>query len=439
MGRRPPNRTGSRPLTRRSALGLLVGGGLLSIGASGAFDTVQANRPFSLPVGSDNEGLLGIERHEPAVAAGQTATLIELTNRFGSTLETVDITVLSAGSLPLTTADLSYPDTLTPGESGVVEAVIDCGPPGVETVTLDIEATSSSHTVRASRTIRVRCLDSTAAVCDPHHLSPLQQYGCVRSTGFTLDSETEPCDTLVKGDGNVDITMRNAAEIGGWLHIQTGGETEMKIQNDSVVDGPLWVETDDEIDAVLNNDVEIDGPVRLETDDEIDLDIGNNVVVDGPVQATSDDEIDMRVRDAARVEGICLSTDDEIDLHLRNDCVVDGAISLESDDEIEIDLVNQATVEGPLDIETTDTVDVRLNGSTVDGDLTIFSADDVDLELQNQSTLGGNVLIETDGSISVGLQGSTIQGDLTLRSGDGSSITETGQSSIGGTVNETSQ
>jgi len=53
-------RGGSGGLSRRAALALIGGGGLLGISSTGAFDQVQGQRPFDLSVNDDN-ALLGVD------------------------------------------------------------------------------------------------------------------------------------------------------------------------------------------------------------------------------------------------------------------------------------------------------------------------------------------------------------------------------------------
>src|SRR6056297_2515486 len=78
-----PTSPGGGGLSRRAALALIGGGGLLGISASGAFDQVGANRPFDLAVDDDN-ALLGIDVLGPITVteSGESVDVLELENRF---------------------------------------------------------------------------------------------------------------------------------------------------------------------------------------------------------------------------------------------------------------------------------------------------------------------------------------------------------------------
>jgi hypothetical protein len=66
--------------TRRGAIALMVGEGVLWASDTGAFSSVETNRPATIGSGSDETALLGIERIDSQAVVEEPHT-ITLTNR----------------------------------------------------------------------------------------------------------------------------------------------------------------------------------------------------------------------------------------------------------------------------------------------------------------------------------------------------------------------
>ncbi|MGM0605467.1 MAG: hypothetical protein ACQETB_07315 [Halobacteriota archaeon] len=148
----------SGSLSRRSALALLGGGGLLAMSGSGAFDAVSADRAFTVDVSDDDEARLGIEIDAPTVTDGDSITVLRLTNGFGEAWDSITVSVLSSGTLDVTVEEiLTANETVSPGDSIDVDATVSCDTAGTVPVQLEITASGPTESVTAVRTVEVTC------------------------------------------------------------------------------------------------------------------------------------------------------------------------------------------------------------------------------------------------------------------------------------------
>lgn len=129
--------------TRRRVIGLLTAGGLGVAGlqATGAFDSLTAQRQFDVATTEDGDAFLGVSGGQASGFDGDTITLLELTNRFDQPLTSISATVVSSGN-PIDAQTLQPPNELAQGESAPVQATLDCSTDG--TVELQIIAASAT-------------------------------------------------------------------------------------------------------------------------------------------------------------------------------------------------------------------------------------------------------------------------------------------------------
>ena len=91
----PKSRGGSGKLSRRSALALVAGGGILSLTGSGAFSEVDTNRSFGVTTAKDDEALLQLTGLELPYEEGAE---IEITDKSGGSINSVSIRIIGGSN-----------------------------------------------------------------------------------------------------------------------------------------------------------------------------------------------------------------------------------------------------------------------------------------------------------------------------------------------------
>lgn len=156
--RRRKRRRSGGLLSRRSLL-LLIGGGLGMGGIYGstAFTSSELTRSLGADVSDDRNSLLGIETQDPIDAAGEEVTVMNVTNRFDTPLDSISVAVENAGSLAVDPGEFITPDTLASGESGTVRTTVSCSSSVTETANLLVQATGTERSVEAERSVTIDC------------------------------------------------------------------------------------------------------------------------------------------------------------------------------------------------------------------------------------------------------------------------------------------
>jgi len=155
-------------MTRRWLYGGLVVLALSLLVSTGSFSAVSADRGVDVTVADDDDAFLGITLESPVLDNGRHdgTELAAIQNRFGTPLTEIEVTITgddtqSPKLLPQGTPDVDVPDTLGPGDNGVIEADIQCSNAGGSGPTEDwqihVSASSDSATVELTRTVTVEC------------------------------------------------------------------------------------------------------------------------------------------------------------------------------------------------------------------------------------------------------------------------------------------
>lgn len=179
-------RGGSGGLSRRTALALIGGGGLLGISSTGAFDQVRGQRPFDLSVNDDN-ALLGITVLSPIEISNSPATvdILELQNRFPDA-DLTEISV-SSDSAVLSVEDLANV-SLQPGESQTVRGDVSMSESGSETISLTVAADTGTERIEATRSITINAdIPSVTDCVGPRHVITSQVNGDVDDDQGTVE------------------------------------------------------------------------------------------------------------------------------------------------------------------------------------------------------------------------------------------------------------
>jgi uncharacterized membrane protein len=155
-------------MARRWLYGVLVVLAISLVVSSGSFSAVSADRGVAITVADDDSAFLGFTSEVPVLDNGRhdETPLATLQNRFGGPLTDVEVTISgddkpSPTLLPQSTPDVDVPDTIEPGDSGTIEADIQCsnveGDGSTEDWQLHISASSDTATVDLTRPVTVEC------------------------------------------------------------------------------------------------------------------------------------------------------------------------------------------------------------------------------------------------------------------------------------------
>lgn len=148
MGRsRQRGSGGGRTLSRRSALALIAGGGLLSIGGVGAYNVVEGGRPFDIGVTAPDDAVLSFNILDDIEANhGETVDLIELTNHYDIELSVENVDIIDGSEISVTINPSHQPTLSGGGGTGSLEGIVRCSgasQPVTETVQLSVTAQDS--------------------------------------------------------------------------------------------------------------------------------------------------------------------------------------------------------------------------------------------------------------------------------------------------------
>ena len=141
-------RGGDGSFSRRAALLMIGGGGLMAVSGTGSFSQVDADRGFSAETASDESALLGIKTFDVNFYnTNNDEKILELKNRTGST---VNITFTEPGFL-----EIEQVGDLRSGVWRDVEAKATKERSGSGPVKITITAESDTTSITATRTIEV--------------------------------------------------------------------------------------------------------------------------------------------------------------------------------------------------------------------------------------------------------------------------------------------
>jgi len=145
----PTSRGGGGKLSRRTALLMIGGGGLMAVSGTGSFTQLEADRGFSAGTATDKNALLGIKTFGVTFEnKGKKEKILELTNQTSSTL---DISISSSHDF----LDIVQIDDLDKNKSGDVMAKATEERSNTSPIEVTITAESESVSVTATRELAV--------------------------------------------------------------------------------------------------------------------------------------------------------------------------------------------------------------------------------------------------------------------------------------------
>jgi len=240
----PKSRGGGGKLSRRAAIALISGGGLLGLSGTGAFSQVDSNRVFDVATASDENALLGIKTTGVEFTQiGQTKTILQLKNQTDSTITLDPKDGVEKNTIHNFLSIIKYPreikpadDSDNPEEDWVdVKANIIKKRNNQNPVELTINAVSEETTISAVRTLTVRTdvsqsLPSGCPIGPNVTVSVADAQGTVTNPG-SLQGDVDG-DVLISNGNDFDITSASTINISGKIAGSSTGN--IKIQNDNV-------------------------------------------------------------------------------------------------------------------------------------------------------------------------------------------------------------
>lgn len=320
----PESRGGGGGLSRRAAIALISGGGLLAVSGSGAFDSVEGDRGFDVGTSDNpNEAVLGVtelrDRFAQLLTSTSSEPLLKLINNQSQALVDIEITPYKDDGFGNKTEYQGLTiDSINeiPGASDNNEVLItaEITEPGIEDITLEIFASSTTESesgvsVETSKEIVVAGYETQSCPATPVSTAVAEQY---ESSGG-LEISNERVLGSIQTSGAVDI---NAQRSGATTLIDgavTAGAGQSKISanaNDSAIyiSGDVNVSADGDLrvegkDIVIGGDVTVEGALDIHANgrgsyievcgeadpDTVSVSKNATVIIDGEEQSAEDD------------------------------------------------------------------------------------------------------------------------------------------------------
>ena len=432
-------------ITRRRILGVLTVGGVGAAGlqATGAFDVINAQRNLDIATTDDGEAFLAVKTEDVSGFDGDTITLLELTNQFEQPLTSISATVISSGN-PIDPQTLQTPAGLAQGESGSVQATLDCNTDG--TVEVQIVATSANQRVQLRRPIQVTC--KSFNVCAPRNLPS----GCVINNIPKGKNKQTDCSVKIDTPNQINNTIAGNTEIGGAAEFLSESQVTLILRGNATVQEYLKIDTPSQIDFSMNGDSVVQNGLKLKTQSQLDLDmytrVNNGVcvdnagevtfsprggTVDGAISITSTDQVTMKKFQNAETGQITIDASGKVDFGDTKNTDISGDVDITAAGEVTFNKFNDIST-GSITIDASGQVKFNEAQNTViSGEIDIDAPDQVKLDtLTNVSAEA--IDIDADGQVDIITERSTITGDITVPSAGGQITLDLADSKITGGI-----
>ncbi len=420
----PKSRGDGGKLSRRAALALIAGGGILGLTGTGAFDTVNANRGFDVSTADDDSALLGFEKKQTSGVDGSTIELIELTNQVGQDLDSVSVEIIGSSG-PI--ASLTAPDSLATDSSDQITADLSCG--GRPTVDIRITASGSDQEVELIRSVEVNCI----TICGERTIPA----GCVNNAVPKSGKDT-PCSVRINKQNQYSKIVSNVT-IGGALDVSnSGNQVDITLTDGTVISDYLKVDTSDQIDFDLDASAEIQNGAKFMTDSQIkphiNGDIGGGICIEsggvnnfssdngniaGIVSIDSTSQVKLDTLTGLSTEGIKVASQGQVKIKKLKRSTIGGKITIDSPGgQVKIQDLNETTVDGGIDISSDSQVKIsKLNSAVING-ITITSQGQVKIQELVASTVRGDINVDSpNGQVKIkDIEQTTIDGDVDISS-----------------------
>lgn len=236
------SRSGDGSFSRRAALIMIGGGGLMAIGGTGAFDNVTANRGFDVSATSDENALLGIKTLNPSFKEkDKSKEILKLANKTELPFTDIDVEITSDHSfLDIEATDEIEPiEPIAPGDDWPAVKAHAWTDKYIEgPVELTITAESKETTITATRSVGATTnLGPSSPEACPISPSPAisvtvdeNAQGTVKNVSSV--SKDVDGDVLISNGNDFDINAGSRINISGKIGGSSTGN--IKLQNDKV-------------------------------------------------------------------------------------------------------------------------------------------------------------------------------------------------------------
>jgi hypothetical protein len=314
----PGRRGDSGKLTRRAALALLAGGGLASLGLSGAFSSVSGPRGFDIGTTDDSRALLRLEsttsgdpprtplNRQVVTISGSDGEVVDMVHVANFLGEDVVFSALrfepQSGGSPLSVDIQDPPSSLSDQTDTTLSAKLGCSRPVEgEPTDLVVVAEGPTTTVELTRTVAVTC---TRPLCDVTTDLIAGRSGD--------DSPAGSVDVLRTSDNRLEIdVVLSRADSGGK---SSGGDDDDDDDDDDEERGDDEERDDDDEDEDEEND---DGDEDEENDDDDEEDDEENDDDDEDEDEERDDDDEDEENDDDDEDGV--TTLEEVHVDVRTD------------------------------------------------------------------------------------------------------------------------
>ena len=367
---------------------MIIGGGTVAIGGSGAFTRASAPREFSVTTATDENALLGVRTVDVTFTQiGQTRPILELNNQTGSTIKLDNKNGITKDTIHNFLVSIQYPSEIEPDDGWIeVTAGIRKKRKNQNPVEVTVNAQSDSTSISVIQALEIATdlsiegcpvtpstdisvgNDAMGDEISSHDLEINQDVdGIVKTEPSSNAKITIKEGATVAGDVIADgeITIENNCKIDGNIMIWNGskGSNQVTIGESAVVAGNVIA--DGKIDIGKRSKISGYIQIREETKGSSQITIGEDTIIGGSLTANGKIQIEKRSK-------------------------IGGSMSIweGSNGSHQITVADNGTICGS--ITANGTVDIKKN-SRIDGDVTTRAGSNAKIVVEENGIINGGV------------------------------------------------
>lgn len=315
----PESRGGGGGLSRRAAIALITGGGLLGISGTGAFGQVDGDRAFSVSTADNANALLKIDGLKDGEAYEEPHE-VTITNRFNDEFDDNTISV-SSGNLKVKSSQSSSPKNeinpspLAPKEDDSFFIVATSEQSGQKQGEISVVYSGSDKEVELKRDISIDAETDGSDDCSgPRRKVESKEERVDNSRTVELREKVEVTE-YVNSDGCIilfeEAVIKGPADAGG--KVRLGQKSDIK--SNVIADGNIVLKEDAQIENTDKNDLAADGAK---------IELGEDTDIKGDVKATDD----VILKEGSRVHNSIIAGGS---VTVKEDAEVTGSVEAEGD------------------------------------------------------------------------------------------------------------
>lgn len=353
-------------MTRRSALALIGGGGIMLAAGTGAYSAVSGDRGFDIGVDEDR-ALVGIETFTQSGEDGERIDLLTLENNFNHdfTVDRVSITNRPPASVEIEESSLEYPGQLrVTDDPQAISGVLDCQGAATADVEVTVELSSEQAGFSATRTASIQCEVPTF---DPRDCQDIVGAPCDEETSgsTTIDDDKASGSVCVDGDGRtITVDTENNLSMDGFLLVENATDLTFDTGNQFTIDGAVNLyEITGDITIELGNQPSMAGDFCTSANGDITADFGPGNVPTTEfardVKLVAGGDIDFVFGENLAINGdLVLEAGGTVDVVLENNTAVDGGVVVDAGNNATIDISTSDVEEDDIDADAGGEVEI---------------------------------------------------------------------------------